>query len=158
MNIISILVYCPLTQVFEMPEEEAPDDPVTDPHEEGRGQPGAVVNVTEHPDDRHGAVDLFLRLGPGVGLCPGTGRVSELQGFFIRPFLSDNITADTGKKQKWYVESFWGPVISILALLDYVSRDHVIEIRPSSVRPSVASIISEPGLWSYGMDFFQDEF
>ncbi len=31
-----------------------------------------------------------------------------------------------------------------LALLDYVSRAHEIEIRPSSVRrPSVASIISE---------------
>ena len=34
-----------------------------------------------------------------------------------------------------------------LALLDYVSRAHDIEIRPSSVRPSVASIISEAMAW-----------
>ncbi len=36
---------------------------------------------------------------------------------------------------------------SILALLDYVSRAHEIEIRPSSVRPSVSSIISEVIAW-----------
>ncbi len=34
-----------------------------------------------------------------------------------------------------------------LALLDYVSRAHEIEIRTSSVRPSVASIISEGTAW-----------
>ncbi len=34
-----------------------------------------------------------------------------------------------------------------LALLDYVSRAHEIEIRPSSVSPSVASIISEITAW-----------
>ncbi len=43
--------------------------------------------------------------------------------------------------------------IFLLALLDYVSRAHEIEIRPSSVRrpsvvrPSVASIISEVIVW-----------
>ncbi len=37
--------------------------------------------------------------------------------------------------------------LACLALLDYVSRAHEIEIRPSSVRPSVASIISEVTAW-----------
>ncbi len=35
----------------------------------------------------------------------------------------------------------------LLALLDYVSRAHEVEIRPSSVRLSVASIISEVTAW-----------
>ncbi len=36
---------------------------------------------------------------------------------------------------------------AFLALLDYVSRAHEIEIRPSYRRPSVASIISEVTAW-----------
>ena len=36
---------------------------------------------------------------------------------------------------------------SFLALLDHVSRAHEIEIRPSSVHPSMASIISEVIAW-----------
>ncbi len=49
--------------------------------------------------------------------------------------------------------SFIGEFNYFLALLDYVSRAHEIEIRPSSVRrpsvrrPSVASIISEVVVW-----------
>ncbi len=40
------------------------------------------------------------------------------------------------------------PQCASLALLDYVSRAHEMEIRPSSVvRPSVASIISEVIAW-----------
>ncbi len=48
--------------------------------------------------------------------------------------------------------------IYFLALLDYVSRAHEIEIRPSSVRLSVrrpSSICGINYLWSYCMDFFQ---
>ncbi len=36
-----------------------------------------------------------------------------------------------------------------LALLDYVSRAHEIEIRPPSIRPSVASIICEVNAWIF---------
>ncbi len=46
----------------------------------------------------------------------------------------------------------------LLALLDYVSRAHEIEIRPSSVvrRPSIRpSVCGIDYLWSYCMDFFQ---
>ncbi len=46
----------------------------------------------------------------------------------------------------------WWALYKFLALLDYVSKVHEIEIRPSSVgpsvrRPSVASIISEVIAW-----------
>ncbi len=43
-----------------------------------------------------------------------------------------------------------------LALFDYVSRAHEIAIRPSSVRPSVTSVISEHReVWISYMDFFR---
>ncbi len=47
----------------------------------------------------------------------------------------------------WHVPLTWYYSKSFLALLDYVSTAHEIEIRPSSVSPSVASIISEPIAW-----------
>ncbi len=56
----------------------------------------------------------------------------------------------------------WGhsvkfPILQFWALLDYFSRAHEIEFRPSSVRrrTSVASIISEPIAW---MLFFYEYF
>ncbi len=46
---------------------------------------------------------------------------------------------------------FFTHIFRFLALLDYVSRAHEIEIRPSSVHPSSV----RPSVASYCMDFFQ---
>ena len=56
-----------------------------------------------------------------------------------------------GLNQYWIVWEYISLLI-FLALLDYISRAHEIEICPSSVRPSVCGI---DYLWSYCMDFFQ---
>ena len=50
-----------------------------------------------------------------------------------------------GLFENWNLNAF-------LALLDYVSSAHEIEIRPSVHLSSVCGI---DYLWSYGMDFFQ---
>ncbi len=69
---------------------------------------------------------------------------------------------------KWINTHVWGKVLTtvfphhfllffrFLALLDYVSRAHEIEIHPSSIRPSVRpSVRGIDYLWSYCMDCFQ---
>ncbi len=53
-----------------------------------------------------------------------------------------NVDLYENKKTEIMSQTKWA--VPFLALLDYVSRAHEIEIRPSSVRrPSVASMISD---------------